>query len=117
MKVRFLADANLNNHIIRGLHRREPSVNFRTANEAGLATKTDLEVLRIAARSGRVLVTHDRKTMPSAFLELTSEEQSASVLIVPQDLELRFAIEDVLLVWVASEAEEWINLIASPLKF
>ena len=83
MKVRFLADANFNNRIVTGLKRREPLVDFQRAGEANLAARSDLEVLRIAATAGRILVTHDRRTMPAAFEKFTAMQQSSGVLIVP----------------------------------
>jgi predicted nuclease of predicted toxin-antitoxin system len=65
MRVKFLADANFSRRIIKGLRRREPLVDFQTAEEASLSGKPDYEVLAIAASQNRVLVTHDRKTMPT----------------------------------------------------
>lgn len=111
MKVRFLADANFINYIASGLLRREPLVDFQTADQASLAGKSDLEVLGIAAASGRVLVTHDRRTMPAAFTEFVSQTQSPGVVIVPLKLEWAKAIDDLLLIWTASQAEEWVNVL------
>ena len=113
MRVKFLADANLNRRIVKGLERRESLVDFQTAAEAGLAGKEDLEVLEIAARAQRLLVTHDRKTMPTAFGRFVAERESFGVLVVPQNLGLRFAIEELLLIWAASEVEDWINVISA----
>ena len=56
MKVRFQADADLNRHIITAVKRREPRVDFQTAQEAGLTGWDDLEVLAFAASEGRILV-------------------------------------------------------------
>lgn len=109
MKVRFQADADLNEDIVKGVLRREPGIDFRTASEAGLRHFSDLEVLTLAAREGRVLVSHDRKTMPSAFTEFVRLNVSPGVLIVSQKTDLLAAIEGLLLVWAASEAEEWTN--------
>lgn len=114
MKVRFLADANFVGYIVTGLIRRESSIDFQTADDAGLSGKSDEEVLGVAASHGRVLVTHDRKTMPAAFAKFTLSRQSPGVLIVPLKLEWVTAIEELLMVWAASDAEEWINII-SPL--
>ncbi len=50
-----------------GVVRQEPKVDFQNAFNAGLEGVKDSEVLAIAARQGRVLVSHDRKTMPSEF--------------------------------------------------
>ncbi len=54
MKIRYLADADLNKAIVSGVIRREPSVDFQTALAAGLKGKTDPEVLALAAETGRV---------------------------------------------------------------
>ena len=67
MIVRFQADTNLNQIILLSVRRREPAVDFQTATDAGLAGLMDPEVLGRAAHDGRVLVTHDRKTMPQHF--------------------------------------------------
>jgi predicted nuclease of predicted toxin-antitoxin system len=80
MRVKFLADANFSRGIIKGLRRREPLVDFQTAEEANLSGKPDFEVLEIAASQGRVLVTHDRKTMPGAFGAFATERQSSGIL-------------------------------------
>jgi hypothetical protein len=64
-------------------------------------------VLRIAAESGRVLVSHDRKTMPAHFARFLKSRSSPGVIIVAQDLDVGAAVEDLLLIWAASEAEEW----------
>ena len=67
MKVRFQADADLRRPIIAGLRRREPTIDFRTADDVGLAGLNDATVLAIAADEGRLLVSHDVSTMPQRF--------------------------------------------------
>jgi hypothetical protein len=67
MRVRFQADADLDGRIIRGLRRLAPEIDLRTAAEAGLSGLGDLEVLRISADSGRILVSQNRRTMPAHF--------------------------------------------------
>jgi hypothetical protein len=93
--------------------RREPGIDFRTAWAAGLAGLSDQDVLALAARSGRLLVTHDRKTMPKHFTEFIAAQSSAGVLIVPQKLPVTQVVEDLILIWAATEAEEWKNMIYS----
>jgi len=72
VKPQFQADADLNEDIVKGVLRREPKVDFRTATSARLRGLSDLEVLTIAAEEGRILVSHDRKTMPRTFAQFTS---------------------------------------------
>jgi hypothetical protein len=65
--VRFLADADLNYAIVLGVRLREPSIDFKSANKAGLEGMPNEEVLEAAAREGRLLVSHDKRTMPLHF--------------------------------------------------
>lgn len=111
MRVRFQADADLNHIIVKAVLRREPGIDFQTAHVAHLAGVRDQEVLALAARERRVLVTHDRKTMPKYFAEFIGHATSNGVVVIPQKLPVRTAVDDLLLIWTASEAEEWINRI------
>jgi predicted nuclease of predicted toxin-antitoxin system len=111
MTVRFQADADLNAEIVAGVLRREPSIDFQTADEANLRRVPDPEVLALAAQEDRILVTHDRRTMPRHFADFILYHSSPGVFIIPQTLSVRVAIEELLLVWAASESAEWRNLI------
>ena len=111
MSVRFQADADLNHIIVKATLRREPSIDFQTAHVAGLVDVPDLEVLALAAQAGGVLVTHDRKTIPAHFAAFIGHTPSSGVIVIPQKLPVRAAVEDLPLIWTASEAEEWCNRI------
>ena len=110
-KVQFQADADLRQSIVTGTIRRQPNLDFQSANEAGLEGIKDPEVLAISARDGRVLITHDRKTMPTEFGQFITSQTSSGVLILSQTLPISEAIDAIILVWEASTAEEWINQI------
>jgi hypothetical protein len=58
-------------------------------------------------------VTHDRKTMPVEFGKFITTKTSTGVIIISQNLSISDAIESLILIWEASEAEEWINQIMS----
>ena len=109
MKVRFQADADLNQHIVTGVLRREPGVDFQTAAAAGLRGLSDFAVLTLAAREGRVLVTHDRRTMPRTFARFVSLDASPGLFVVSQKTDLLTAIDELLLVWSASDSADWTN--------
>jgi hypothetical protein len=111
MRPRFQADENLNVKIIAGVLRREPSLDFRTAKAADTLGLKDREALAAAARDGRVLVFHDRETMPARFADFIAQSISAGLLIVSQNVEIGETIEQILLVWAASEAHKWSNRI------
>lgn len=111
MIIKFQADADLNEDIVTGVLRKIPEIDFQTAGEANLEGLTDENVLEIASRENRILVTHDRKTMPQHFARFIETDICPGVLIVSQKLEIKTAIEDIILIWSASEAEEYINSI------
>jgi predicted nuclease of predicted toxin-antitoxin system len=111
MKIKFLADENLRRAIVLGVRRREPTADFVHAFEVGAAGKDDLSVLQIAANEGRILVSHDIKTVPQHFRHLTARQVSPGVILIPQKLNLSMAIEELVTIWLASEAEEWVNQI------
>jgi hypothetical protein len=39
-------------------------------------------------------------------------ETSAGLLVIPQSLSVATAVEDLILIWSATEAEEWVNRIS-----
>ena len=58
-----------------------------------------------------MLVTHDQKTMPRYFAEFITTVTSPGVLIIPQQLSVATAVEDLLLIWSTMDADEWRNTI------
>jgi predicted nuclease of predicted toxin-antitoxin system len=61
-KPKFIADADFNENLTRGLRRNEASIDFLTASEGGTRGIPDRKVLELAAAVGRVVVSHDRNT-------------------------------------------------------
>jgi len=61
VKVSSLADADLNEAIVSGVLRREPTLDFLTAHASALRRMTDPQVLALAAEQQRVLVSHDAR--------------------------------------------------------
>ena len=115
MKARFQADADLDHRIVRATRRREPAIDFQLASEAqagrGLRGLPDEQVLILAAQEGRILVTHDHRTMPGHFAGFVATATSPGVIVLPQRMSLKVAAEWLVTIWVASEAEEWVNQI------
>jgi hypothetical protein len=72
---------------------------------------SDIEVLRLAARDGRVLVTGDLNTMPGHFKEFTAGEDSPGLLLVPPRSAIGEIIDGLVACWLAWAAEEMRNQI------
>jgi len=90
--------------------RREPAVDFASAIDAALDGLPDPDVLKLAATQGRILVTHDANTMTRHFRDFVQAgNPSPGVLMVPQEIVPGRIIESILLIWIASEASEWVD--------
>jgi Domain of unknown function (DUF5615) len=63
LRVRFLADANLDQDIVAGVLRREPEVDFELSQGVIAEGMRDPKVLALAASLGRIVVTHDVRTL------------------------------------------------------
>ena len=109
----FQGDEDLNEDIISGVRRREPMIDLQTADEPGLRAPDDSGVLAYAAREGRILVSYDCKTMPRHFAELISTAACPGLFIVSQKTDVRVAIDELIMIWAASEAEEWIDTVVT----
>ena len=109
MKIRFLADANFNQKIVAGLLLREPQIDFELPQRVIPEKIGDPQALELGAARGRIIVTHDVRTMPDHFSEFIAGQRSPGMILVPKKMAIRAAIEDLLLIWQASEAVEWMN--------
>ena len=69
----------------------------------------DPQVLALAAARGRVIVSHDVRTMPDYFSDFVADQSGPGMILFPKKMPIGSAIEDLLLIWQVSEAEEWID--------
>lgn len=111
-RPRLLADHDLNGRIIDGLLRREPAIELVRLRDVLPADTPDPDVLAYAARTGRVVVSHDINTMTAAARQrIAAGEATAGLVVARQSLPIGTVIDDLLIVWSASEAEEWTDRI------
>jgi len=113
MRIRFQADADLSESIVWAVRRKELMIDFQTSNEANLEGLGDDIVLALAASENRILISHDRRTMPHHFGEFIQRQTCPGVFIVRKRFEMSKVVEAIHLVWFASEPEEWINVISA----
>ncbi len=109
MKIKFQADSDLNEDILNGVIRRVPEIDFRTASDASLVGLDDPTVLALAASEGRILVTHDRRTMPHHFADFIEVETSPGLIVVSQKAPVGTIIDDLILIWHVSDPSEFLN--------
>ena len=61
--MKFAADENFDNDILRGLFRVLPNLDMVRVQDAGLSGIEDPEVLEWCARENRIFLTHDVRTI------------------------------------------------------
>jgi len=109
MTIKFLADHCFDHNIVDGIIRRDPHIDILIAEKAGFKDWSDPMVLGFAARENRLLLTHDKRTMPDHFAAFTATQESAVVLIVKWTCPIGMAIEYIRLIAGETQAEEWRN--------
>ena len=108
--IRFLADEDFDNDILRGVLRRKSDVNIVRAQEVGLGGIADAQILEWAAREGRVVLTHDVCTMTThAYARIRDGLPMPGVFAVSQSIPIAQAIADILLLAECSIEGEWEN--------
>src|SRR5438045_1121680 len=105
---RFFADNDLNDYIVGGVQRRERAVKFLHCRDVELEAAPDAEVLAFAAANHMIVVSHDVSSMPAAAYERVANGlPMAGLFIAHQRDPIGPIIDNLLLIWVATEAEEW----------
>lgn len=86
MKMRFQADESLSYALVQAVLRWDATIEFMTAQQAGVLGFGDPEVLAVAASSGHLLVTRDKATLPSHFADFIAQHKSPGVIVIPPRL-------------------------------
>src|SRR5687768_1166399 len=101
---KFLADENFNGAVVRGVLRRNPSVDLVRVQDVGLTGTDDPALLQWAADEGRILLTHDVSTITRYANERTRAGlPMPGVFEVTRSVSIRQAIDDILLLAECSE--------------
>jgi len=81
--IQIATDENFDADILRGLLRRIPDLDVVRVQDVGLAETPDPIILAWAAEEERILVTHDRDTMPNfAYDRVRAGEPMPGVFLV-----------------------------------
>jgi predicted nuclease of predicted toxin-antitoxin system len=108
--ARLLADENFNHDIVRGLLLKRPNLDIVTVHDAQLAGADDQVLLEWAATQNRILLTHDRATMPDyAFQRVLAGSPMPGIFVLRNRFPVGDAIEEILFVIDNSESDDWNN--------
>ena len=106
--LRFVADESFNNDIVRGLLRRAPELDIVRVQDVELSGADDPTVLDWAARAGRIVLTHDVKTITHyAYERVRAGLPMPGVFEVRRAVLISVAIDDLVLLAECSLDGEW----------
>ncbi len=110
--LRLASDENFHGDIVRGLRRMLPDLDLIRIQDAGLSGMDDRDLLSWATSQNRILLTHDRATMPLYVAERFQRGLSVvGVFIVDDRASLGHLISELALAIQCSEQAEWQNLV------
>jgi predicted nuclease of predicted toxin-antitoxin system len=108
--MQFLSDENFNRNIVRGILRKEPTLDIVRVQDTEIYQSDDPAVLEWAAQKNRIVLTHDKSTMSDfAYERISGGKPMPGVIIAHQNAPIGQIIEDLLTIIGASEAAEYEN--------
>lgn len=112
--VRYLIDESVRLSVVAALRRAEPAIDVGRVGPAGMPPfgSLDPDILAFCEQEQRMLVSLDRASMPDhVAAHHAAGGHTWSALLVTRRCSLRQLLDDLLLIWTASEAEEWCDAI------
>ncbi len=106
--VRFLADENFNNQIVRAILRQNSDIDIVRVQDVDLSGADDPTVLAWAAQEGRIVLTHDVATMTTfAYQRIQAGLSMPGLFEVSRRVPVGLAIEEIILIAEYSIEGEW----------
>ena len=104
----LLADENFRGAIIRGMFLHQRDLDLVRVQDVGLQGQDDPTILSWAADNERIVITHDRATMPNfAYERIANEEIMPGLFVVNDRLSIKQAIDELLFYAMYTEQQEW----------
>ncbi len=113
-RIRFLLDENVDPILRQALHQQIPEMTvWRVGDPVAPANGTpDPKILEWCSLNHFILVTNNRASMPVHLRQrLEAGETATGIFVLHPSLALEQIVQDLVLVWGASDAEEYANLI------
>ncbi|MBI5669497.1 MAG: DUF5615 family PIN-like protein [Chloroflexi bacterium] len=106
--MRFLADENFDNRILRGLLRVKPDLDVVRAQDTEISGAEDPILLEWAAKEERILLTHDVETRVGfAYERVKAGLPVPGVFEIRDTVPIGVAIDELILIIEASNPAEW----------
>jgi hypothetical protein len=108
VSLRILADEHIDGDVGSGLLRRGADVEYERVQDFGLTGAPDPLILEWAAANRFIVLTHDRKTMPTFVLErIRGNLEMPGAFIVPKLMPIGALINELSNLAECSEMSDW----------
>lgn len=106
--LRYMADEDFDNRILRAFRRREPVLDWIRIQDVGLSGCEDELVLRFATENQRVVLTRDISTMTAAaYGRIARAEPMPGLIVVPHRMAIGRVVDELIFLAKESTADEW----------
>jgi predicted nuclease of predicted toxin-antitoxin system len=96
--LKLVSDENFDGDILRALFRQRPGLDVVRVQDVALIGAQDPEILEWAAVQGRIVLTHDRDTVPYyAFERVRAGQPMPGVFLVSDLMPVGKAVDEILL--------------------
>lgn len=109
-QVRFLMDESLRLSTVAAMHRIEPALDVHRLGQVEMPSfgTPDQDILTFCEEVERLLVQLDRASFPAHVANhLAAGGHTAGVLLVTPGCSFRRLLDDLLLIWSCTTADEW----------
>lgn len=113
MSPRFLFDENIDPVLAQRLRTVYAGIDILLVGQIGAPAKgaSDPDLLAFAQKTGRILVSFDKASLPRHLGDwFRAGGQTAGVALMRQGYPWARYVQEIALIWQASEAGEWLNL-------
>lgn len=106
--MKFATDENFDGKILRGLQSSLPELDIVRVQDTVMYQSTDPDLLEWLATEDRILLTHDKATIPKYFYERIELKKLVSgVIIVIKNTPINIALDELELLIGAGEPEDF----------
>lgn len=93
--LRLLTDENIDHRIVRALLRQLPALDWISVQSSGMTGFSDDWILEYASSEGRIVITHDIRTMPAHATDRIKQNlYLPGLIVVPDTLDIATAVND-----------------------
>ena len=113
-RIRYRLDENIDRVVFKQVRKLEPSIDIHCVGELGFPPlgSSDPNILKWLEKAGYILITENRKTIPTHFSNhIEANRHLPGIFVVTKQLSHMDLVEELILIWETTESEEFKDII------